>query len=125
MVSPEAHPTLVIFAAWLLSISTTRVVVTSVAMTGLALAVLTALVRPNRTAALLAIAGVALGTAWVLAWGAERTDFHDADGWADCWPSCSAVQTATGATLTYGTLVLAAVGLVSVASLVRRYRRTR
>jgi len=94
-------------------------------MTGLALAVLTAIVRPNRTAALLAIVGGTLGIAWILAWVAERTDFHDADGWGDCWPSCSAIQTATGATLTYGTLLLAFVGVVSVASLVRPYRRTR
>jgi hypothetical protein len=94
-------------------------------MLGLALSVAGAIVRPNRTAVLLAMVGVVLGIAWILAWVAESTDFRDADGWADCWPSCSAVQTATRVLFTYGTLALAAVGVVSFASLVRRHRGTR
>lgn len=111
--------------AWLLFVSTTKATVTSVAILGLALSTLVAIVRPHRTAARLAMVGVALGISWILAWLADRADFHDADGWADCWPSCNAVQTATGVTLIYGALATGAVGVISFAMLVRARRGTR
>jgi hypothetical protein len=116
---------LAVVSAWLLFAITTRAIFTSVAMLGLALSVAGAIVRPNRTAVLLAMVGLALGIVWILAWLAESTDFRDADGWVDCWPTCNAVQTATGALFTYGTVALATVGVVSFASLVRRHRGTR
>jgi hypothetical protein len=35
---------------------------------------------------------IALGAAWLLAWLAIDRDWRDADGYVDCWPSCSRVQ---------------------------------
>jgi hypothetical protein len=31
-----------------------------------------------------------------LAYAAVATDYRDADGFVDCWPSCTAIQEATG-----------------------------
>ena len=39
---------------------------------------------------------VALAVAWSLAELAISTDWHDADGFADCFPSCSGVQRTVG-----------------------------
>jgi hypothetical protein len=56
-----------------------------------------------------------LGAFFALALAAKETDFQDADGWIDCWPSCSVVQTATGAGLSWAPalgLLLAAATIV-------------
>jgi hypothetical protein len=50
-----------------------------------------------------------LAFAWVLAKIAQDTDYRDADGWVDCWPSCSPVQHAVGITLWIAPLVAAVV----------------
>jgi hypothetical protein len=58
---------------------------------------------------------------FALALAAQEADVHDADGWVDCWPGCSAFQVATAVGLTYvpaGGLLLAA-GTV-VLAVVRR-----
>jgi hypothetical protein len=58
---------------------------------------------------------------FALAYAAKEADFRDADGWIDCWPSCSALQVATGVGVTYvpvGGLLLAAATIVL--ALVRR-----
>ena len=36
-----------------------------------------------------------LAFVWILAAAAHMTDWHDADGWIDCWPRCKPVQDAT------------------------------
>jgi hypothetical protein len=66
---------------------------------GLGIAVITALIAAWRSAhgVLISTVGLLIATgAWITAKAAEAYDYHDADGWADCWPSCSAVQRSVG-----------------------------
>lgn len=69
------------------------------------------------------LALIALGAAaFALAELAISTDYRDADGEVDCWPTCSAVQDATGVGFYGGLLVVlvGAVGLLVAAALRRR-----
>jgi len=72
-----------------------------------------------------ACAGIlgSLAVGWVLAARAVAVDYRDADGFIDCWPSCTAFQKAVGATLFYGPV--AAVLFLVVAALLLAVRRTR
>jgi hypothetical protein len=105
-------------------------------MHGLALAVtavvvvgiLVALLAANRHGHLLAAALptlLLLAIAWAIAKVAQDADYRDADGWVDCWPSCSRVQHAVGVSLWIGPLVgLLIVAVVVVATVIRRTRAT-
>jgi hypothetical protein len=70
---------------------------------------------------LLASAGTltVLAGMWLLAVLAVRADYRDADGFIDCWPSCTAVHNAVGATLFYGPV---AVFVVSATTLLLKRR---
>lgn len=62
-----------------------------------------------------ALALLALATgAFAFAYAANETRWRDADGWADCWPSCTAIQEATrwGLFLSPGILLVVAFALV-------------
>jgi hypothetical protein len=60
---------------------------------------------------------------WLLAVLAVRADYQDADGFIDCWPSCTAVHNAVGATLFYGPVAAVLVLIASAALHARRIRR--
>ena len=70
---------------------------------------------------LLASVGVLTAVAgmWLLAVLTVRADYRDADGFIDCWPSCTAVHNAVGATLFYGPIAAVLV-LIATAALLRR-----
>jgi hypothetical protein len=70
-------------------------------------------------AALFAVAGI-----WIVAKIANDHDYHDADGWVDCWPSCTALQRSVGAGLVGGAVLAAALVLAFVLAVVRRRRRS-
>jgi hypothetical protein len=67
------------------------------------------------------IAALALG--WGLAAQAVAVDYRDADGFVDCWPSCTAFQDGISATLFYGPV--AAVLLLVTAIILYGYGRRR
>lgn len=46
-----------------------------------------------------------IAAAWILARAAVRADYRDADGYVDCWPTCSALQDAVGLAIWYGPLL--------------------
>lgn len=58
------------------------------------------------------VMAVLLTGAWVLAVFAVDKDFHDADGWVDCWPSCSLLQRAVPIALFAGPVYLAVLAIV-------------
>jgi hypothetical protein len=64
----------------------------------------------------------ALAGMWLLAVLAVRADYQDADGFIDCWPSCTAVHNAVGATLFYGP-VTALLVVIATALLARQHPR--
>jgi hypothetical protein len=69
-----------------------------VAVTSVAVVVLAG--RRNRLKATVSSAAVVLILLWLLALNAFRTDWRDADGIFDCWPSCTSSQKAVGMVLT-------------------------
>jgi len=90
---------------------------------GLGIAVLTALIAAWRSAhgVLIPTVGLLVATgAWITAKAAEAHDYHDADGWADCWPSCSALQRSVGTGLLGGLVMIAAFGAALAVALLRR-----
>jgi hypothetical protein len=69
------------------------------------------------------VLGALLVTAWVLSAFAVDRDFHDADGWADCWPSCSPLQRAVPIALLAGPVYLVVLAVAyGVLAIVRRRR---
>lgn len=69
------------------------------------------------------VALVLLAACFVLALSAQATDFRDADGWIDCWPSCSGVQRATGAGLSYVPALGVLLSLAMIVLTLARRRR--
>ena len=65
----------------------------------------------------------ALAGMWILALLAVRADYRDADGFVDCWPGCTAVHNAVGATLFYGPVAAVAVLIATAMLLARRLPR--
>ncbi len=55
--------------------------------------------RHGRLRSALAACVLALGVLWLAALAAVKTDWRDADGFIDCWPSCTLYQDATGVIL--------------------------
>ena len=68
--------------------------------------------RP-RTLPLL-IGTVVLAGAYGLANVMIASDYEDADGFVDCWPSCSGVQEAVQAMFWFGGALLAVIAVVSL-----------
>lgn len=62
----------------------------------------------------LARAFVAVTAVLVVAWGAALaaiwTDYRDADGFVDCWPSCSHFQHAVASAFWYGPAIFVVLG---------------
>jgi hypothetical protein len=76
-------------------------------------ALLIAANRHGRLKRVFAAATAALVAAWILAWLAVRADYRDADGFIDCWPSCSFLQDSVGGTLFLAPLVWISLGVVA------------
>lgn len=57
---------------------------------------------PGRASTVFNWAVIALAVAWVTAFVAMEVDFKDADGFIDCWPSCSYLQEIVGYVILYG-----------------------
>jgi hypothetical protein len=74
-----------------------------------------------------AIAGCAAGliAIFVAAGLAINTDYRDADGFTDCWPSCTRFQEAVGAAFWYTPALLVLVGIVFVVLVAVTERRRR
>jgi hypothetical protein len=68
---------------------------------------------------------LSVAVAWILAAAAVRTDYRDADGFVDCWPSCSAFQDGVAITLFFGPpmAVLVVVASAILVPLERRRKR--
>ena len=74
---------------------------------------------------LTSLAAVALlALLWLLAAFAHQSDWHDADGWIDCWPRCTFLQDAVGAILVFAPgLVACILVIMAVARAVVGIRR--
>jgi hypothetical protein len=64
-----------------------------------------------------------LAAAWSLAKVAYDRDYRDADGFVDCWPSCSPVQHAVGVSLFVAPLAALLVACITILGLAIRRRR--
>lgn len=87
--------------------------VTALVAVGIVFGVLLAGRRGHLLAASL-VTLLLLTVAWVVAKLAQDADYRDADGWIDCWPSCSPVQHAAGISLWVAPLVGLLVLLLTV-----------
>jgi hypothetical protein len=65
----------------------------------------------------LVVAVAALAAAFVTAAVLIAQDYRDADGWVDCWPNCSTLQTGVGVTFIWGGALLVVAGLASLGAL--------
>jgi hypothetical protein len=110
-------------AVWLLSLLAAMLGIGTIGM-AIVLTLLSALALFGhsrgwlRLRTLIAVGGLA--ALWLLAEVAIATDWHDADGFLDCYPSCSALHVAVGV-LFWGAPAAALV-LVSSAALARHMR---
>lgn len=57
-----------------------------------------------------AVTGV-LAVAWGVALAAIWTDYRDADGFVDCWPSCSHFRNAVASAFWYGPVMFVLLGV--------------
>ncbi len=78
-------------------------------------------VARNRLGLSVAASVVVLAALWFAAVGAFYADWHDTDGFVDCWPNCTSYQEASGAVLVGAPVVLAA--WLAVATLIGWRRR--
>jgi hypothetical protein len=97
-------------------------VLVALALVAGALAALVAGARRGRLASAALTAAAVVAGLWLLAVLATSTGWRDADGWVDCYPSCSALQDATGTTLGVGILVGAGLIVVWLVAVVRGRR---
>jgi len=67
--------------------------------------------RRGRLARTFVAITVVLAAAWGLALAAIWTDYRDADGFVDCWPSCSQFQNAVEWALWYGPVMIVLLGV--------------
>jgi hypothetical protein len=82
----------------------------------------------HRRGVLLAVASaVFLGACLAsgLAYWAAATDYQDADGFIDCWPSCTAIQDATGWGVVLAPIVVLVAGAAIALALITRHGSTR
>ena len=73
--------------------------------------------RARRRALPLVVAVAGLALAFVIAAVLIAQDYRDADGWVDCWPNCSTLQTGVGFAFIWGGALLVATGLFSLGAL--------
>jgi hypothetical protein len=82
--------------------------------------------RRHRLSAALAAIVLAATALWVFAFVAIRTDYHDADGATDCWPSCTLLQEGVAVAILWVPAAVAALvivgGLLSVVGRIRERR---
>jgi hypothetical protein len=69
-----------------------------------------------------------LAALWAFAYAAVWTDYHDADGWIDCWPRCSTYQNTVGGTFVLAPSMFVVLGVLAatlgtITTLRRRRRR--
>lgn len=67
--------------------------------------------RRGRLAPMFVATTVVLAVTWGLALAAIWTDYRDADGFVDCWPSCSHFQRAVASALWYAPVMFVVLGL--------------
>ena len=80
--------------------------------------------RRGRFAVALGVVAAALLGVWGASLLAIATDYRDADGHMDCWPTCTAYQGAVGVAFWYTIPLLALLALASAGVvLVSRWRR--
>ena len=92
----------------------------------LAVAAITALVVGWRARHGMLFTGLALlviAAIWTLAKVANDRNYHDADGWADCWPSCTALQRGVGVSLVGGALLAGVLEVAFAIAAVRGRKR--
>jgi hypothetical protein len=67
--------------------------------------------RRGRLARMFVAVTVVLVVAWGLALAAIWTDYRDADGFVDCWPSCSHFHRAVASAFWYGPVMFVLLGV--------------
>lgn len=65
----------------------------------------------NRLSAALLAGVVLVAAGWFVVVGLVSSDYHDADGWVDCWPHCSRWQETVRLVLPTAPLVALALAL--------------
>lgn len=78
--------------------------------------------RRGRLAHMFIAVTVVLAAAWGLALAAIWTDYRDADGFVDCWPSCSHFQRAVASAFWYGPVMFVLLGLFAGGLAIITYR---
>jgi hypothetical protein len=66
-----------------------------------------------------------VGTALTLDGIALAADFHDADGFIDCWPYCSTWQDIVGGTFWWGGMLFLVLVIVAIVSAARSSLRSK
>jgi membrane protein implicated in regulation of membrane protease activity len=89
-----------------------RPAVASSLLVGLALVLIFAWRREWLGRAFLAVS-VVLALLWLAAIAAVRTDYHDADGYIDCRPSCSALQDGVATAIWWGPIAFVVLGVLA------------
>jgi hypothetical protein len=54
-----------------------------------------------------------LALLWIAAGAAVRSDYRDADGYIDCWPSCSALQDGVAMAIWWGPIAFVILGVLA------------
>jgi hypothetical protein len=75
------------------------------------------------TACLIAVAFLAI--LWILTNQAIASDWHDADGFIDCWPHCTDHQQAIGVVIFYAPLTAGILLLIALVSAIVHARSQR
>jgi hypothetical protein len=73
---------------------------------------------PGRLSTLLATLVAFLAVLWLVNLGLIASDYRDADGWVDCYPSCSGLQRVVGGVAIWGGALLIVCAAAAVAGLV-------
>jgi hypothetical protein len=75
--------------------------------------------RPTRAGFALLLLAVSLAAIWTVYVLLYTADYRDADGFADCWPRCTAWQKSVGWTLFGGPILAVLVGALALITAVR------
>ena len=86
-----------------------------VALVGLGIGIPFAARRHDRFGRILIALLLIMGTALTLDGVAISADFHDADGFMDCWPYCSTWQEIVGRTFWWGAMLFLVLVVTAVA----------
>jgi hypothetical protein len=96
-----------------------------VVLVGLAFGIPFAAARHDTLGRVLIALLLIVGTALILDGVAISADFHDADGFIDCWPYCSTWQEIVGGTFWWGGMLFLVLVLAAVVSAVWRSLHSR